>query len=395
MDDKLIPILTGKRQDKKFSFNKASRTALLVVSFFVAIYVFVVSFLSGESVPLTAYWSLVKQNVGWLYIAVLLFIAVVFLETCRYTVLIRMTIKQFKPILAFRTAMIGRFYSAVTPFLNGGQGMQTNVLAQAKTGRASAFSIPFSQVFLKTLVWNLILMFFFIFNKQGITGMKWWAFAGLIVNGIYPVLFFVFSINEKAAKKIIAGLLKAGAYLKLVKNYDSALSASWSFLEDLSISVKNITKNLKGFLLLLLLYAAEFMALMSIPFFLFRSVGESVTYTYMLVSYMYIYLSSLYVPIPGAAGAYEIYFFTMYSGLVTNNMTYWLMLTMRFFTYFFYIICGYVILLVDSVVKRVRGRQKLKSLIAEHTAERPQEEAEIPSEAESLIPKDESQTLLP
>ncbi|MDR2047480.1 MAG: flippase-like domain-containing protein [Clostridiales bacterium] len=368
MKDKLIPLIIGKGPEKKWTLNKASRVALFIVSFFVAGYALFVSLSSGgRVVGLSGFLSAVTANGGWFLIAVLLFLTVILAETARFVILIYATKKTFRPVLAFRTFMIGRFYSAVTPFANGGQGLQARILTDAKLGKAVSFSVPFSQVFLKTLTWNILLLIFFIFNSQEIQGLKWWALAGLVFNGIFPLLFFIFSVNEKAAKRIIAAVLKLGTRVKIVKNYDAFLGGAWSFLEDLSISVKSIVRNLRPFLALLLLYGVEFMAVMSIPYFLFKGAGADVSYNFMLISYMYIYLSTTFLPIPGGAGAYELLFLTMYSALAGDGMAYWLMFTMRFFTYFFYIIGGYIVQLVDSALKYARKRREIRRLIAEHT----------------------------
>jgi uncharacterized protein (TIRG00374 family) len=367
MKDKLIPLIIGKDNEKKWTFNKASRTFLFVVSFFVAGYVLFVSLSSWEGASLSEFLEAIGTNNEYFFVAVLLFLTAVIAETMRFITLIFATKKTFRPLLAFRTAMIGRFYSAVTPFTNGGQSMQTKILGDAKLGKAVSFSVPFAQVFLKTLIWNLLLLFFFVSNPQEATGIKWWALAGLVLNGIFPVLFFVFSVNEKLAKKIITILLKIGTRIKIIKNYEASLSAAWSFLEDLSISVRSIVKNLFAFLILLVLYAAEFFAVMSIPYFLFMSAGEQVEYNFMLISYMYIYLSATVVPIPGAAGAYELLFFATYSVAAKGNMIYWLMFTMRFFTYFYYIAAGYIVQVADYIGKRIRRKKELQKLILEHT----------------------------
>jgi uncharacterized protein (TIRG00374 family) len=366
MKDKLIPLMTGKGQEKKWTFNRASRTFLFVVSFFVAGYVLFVSLSSWEGASLAEFLRTVGTNNEYFFVAVMLFFTAVLAETLRFVVMIFATKKTFRPLLAFRTAMIGRFYSAVTPFTNGGQGLQTKVLGDAKLGKAVSFSIPFAQVFLKTLTWNLLLLFFFISNSQEGTGIKWWALIGLVLNGIFPVLFFVFSVNEKLAKRIITILLKLGMRIKIIKNYEASLSSAWSFLEDLSISVRSIVRNLFAFLVLLILYAAEFFAVMSIPYFLFMSAGEQVEYSFMLISYMYIYLSATIVPTPGAAGAYELLFLATYSSVAQGNMTYWLMFTMRFFTYFYYIAAGYIVQLCDYIAKRARRKKELQRLILEH-----------------------------
>ncbi|MDR2090166.1 MAG: flippase-like domain-containing protein [Clostridiales bacterium] len=375
MKDELIPLITGKNSGKKWTFNKASRTALLIVSFFVAGYAFFVSLSSREGASFSEFLAAVGANGEYFFFALMLFFAAVLSETARFVVLIFATKKTFRPLLAFRTAMIGRFYSAVTPFVNGGQGVQTQVLGEAKMSKAVSFSIPFAQVFLKTLTWNLLILFFFITNSAAAAGIKWWALAGLVLNGVFPVLFFVFSVNEKLAKRIITLALKFGLKVKLIKNYEASLSTAWSFLEDLSISVRSIVRNLFTFLVLLILYAAEFFAVMSIPYFLFMSAGESVEYGFMLVSYMFIYLSASAVPIPGAAGAYELLFLTAYSGAAKGNMTYWLMFTMRFFTYFYYIAAGYAVQLCDYIAKRVRRKMELQRLIAEHAAAEANEES--------------------
>ncbi|MDR1905483.1 MAG: flippase-like domain-containing protein [Clostridiales bacterium] len=374
MDDKLIPLIKGPQ--KKWSITKASRNVLLTVSFFVAGYALIVSLSSDRAGSISEFFSLLSANYGWFLCALALFFAVVLCETARFAVMLYMTKKGFKPLLVFRTAMIGRFYSAVTPFVNGGQGMQAKILNQAKMGRAVSFTIPFAQAFLKTLVWNFLLLLFFIFNNQQVS-VKPWAFVGLIFNGLFPALFFVFSVNEKAAKKILGSALKLGARFKIIKNYDSFLASAWSFLEDLSISVRNIVRNFRGFLLIIILYIAEFTAVMSIPFFLFKSVGEDVTYSFMLISYMYIYLSTTYVPIPGAAGAYELLFYTVYADAVKSDMIYWLMLTMRFFTYFFYIGAGYLVQLFDAISARLKRRRELGKIISEiKTAELNEESIE-------------------
>ncbi|MDR1939856.1 MAG: flippase-like domain-containing protein [Clostridiales bacterium] len=387
MDDKFLPIMTGKTR-KKLSLKKASRTAVLIVSFFVTGYAIAMSLLSAEPVSFGRYLERITEDGKWFFGALLLFAAVVLFETLRFIIMIYMTKKQFRPILAFRTAMIGRFYHAVTPYTNGGQGLQSQVLVAAKFNRATSFSIPFSQVFLKTMVWNLMLLFFFIFNRQGIAELRWLALIGLVFNGFFPVLFFVFSFNERLAKKIISKILKAGARLRLVKNYEFTLSGAYSFLEDLSISVRSIVRNTKYFILLLLLYAAEFMAVMSIPYFMFKSVGEDVTYPFMLISYMYIYLSMTYVPIPGAAGAYEISFFTMYSSSLASGMGYWVLLSVRFFTYFFYILTGYFLLAIDAVTRRVRRKKEVRRLVAEHIA---RQEAEAREKQAAAPPLEEAE----
>jgi uncharacterized protein (TIRG00374 family) len=366
MKDDLIPLMIGKDREKKWTFNKASRTFLLIAGFFVAGYVLFVSLSSWEGAGFNDFLAAIGTNRDYFFIAVMLFLTAVLAETARFVVLIFATKKTFRPILAFRTAMIGRFYSAVTPFVNGGQGLQTKVLGDAKLGKAVSFSIPFAQVFLKTLMWNLLLLCFFIANPREATGIKWWAFAGLVLNGVFPALFFVFSVNEKLAKRIITAALKLGKRIKLIKNYDASLSSAWSFLEDLSLSVRSIVKNVFAFLVLLILYAAEFFAVMSIPYFLFMSAGERVEYGFMLISYMYIYLSATTVPTPGAAGAYELLFLATYADASKNNMIYWLMLAMRFFTYFYYIAAGYIVQFLDYMGKRIRRKRELQRLISEH-----------------------------
>ena len=350
-------------KNKKISTGRATRAVFFILSFFVVGYALFVSLSSGKPIPFREYWALLTgRHYGYFFVAGLLFFAVVLSETGRFTVLIYMTRKELRPLLAFRTVVIGRFYSAVTPFVNGGQSFQTHALYTAKINRAEAFSLPAAQVFLKTVVFSVMLFFFFIFNRQRITAIKGWALIGLIVSCIFPVLFFVFSMNKRLAKKIIEYVLKIFAKLRLIKRYDSALSASLIFLEDLSDTVRKIVRNFKGFTLLLILYAGEFMALMSIPYFLFSGAGEAVSCPFMLVSYMYVYLSSTYVPIPGAAGAYELLFYSMYGGIVRDGVLYWLMLTMRFFTFFFYIIGGYAVQLAGSLIRRFRSKVPSKGL---------------------------------
>ncbi|MDR3293964.1 MAG: flippase-like domain-containing protein [Clostridiales bacterium] len=369
MDQKVIPILIGKKKAKKWNFGMVSRAAVLIVSFFVVGYALTVSLSKGKPDSGGDFFRLLFENSGYSLLLLAVFLGMVLAEVARFTVFLYVNQKKIRPILAVRTVLIGRFYSAITPFLNGGQSFQTNILSKAKVNRVASFSIPSVNVFLKLLIWNFILLLFLIFNKQNIQEIKGWAYAGLVFSWILPILFFIFSLNERLAKKIIAYVLKLGVRIRIVKKYDEALAKSWRVLEDLHLSVSNIIKNLFAFLILVILYAAEFFALMSLPYLLFRAAGETVTYGHMLVSYMYVYLSASYVPTPGAAGAYEVLFFAMYGGTVQSNMLYWLMITIRFFTYFFYIFAGYFCQLIDLIVGRVRRKREMKKILSEHLEE--------------------------
>ena len=60
------------------------------------------------------------------------------------------------------------------------------------------------------------------------------------------------------------------------------------------------------------------------------------------------------IPIPGGSGFAEISFVAMFSLLFREGTVFWALLFWRIFTYYFFIIFGFVVTLIDAFTKKKR-----------------------------------------
>ena len=63
-------------------------------------------------------------------------------------------------------------------------------------------------------------------------------------------------------------------------------------------------------------------------------------------------ISPSYFPIPGGSGMAEVSFAALFSKLFTDGTTFWALILWRVFTYYLFIVIGFIFTLFDSFTKR-------------------------------------------
>ncbi len=265
----------------------------------------------------------------------------------------------------FKIAMIGVYYSALTPFASGGQPMQ--VMHMRRDGVPVGKS---SSVFCaKFIMFEFVICAFFIISL---------IFTGTQFFANYQQVFWLtcigFGINAILALIVILALFSKGKMLllgtrlihflhkiHLVKNPEKRIVSMAESLQDFSISGMLLRSDKKLLIGSGLLTVTQMVVQFSITYCIYRATGLSTHSLFQVISMQaFLYLTVSFVPLPGASVASEGGFYLFFSMFFPSNKMFIAMLIWRFFSYYANIIFGSFFVIYDSIHNLITKRNKLK-----------------------------------
>ncbi len=260
-----------------------------------------------------------------------------------------------------RTAIIGAYYSNITPGASGGQPMQIYYMNKyhVPIGVAtSALSIKLFFTQLGTLVVTFVLWFFnrSFFNQQ-LGGVKGIILVGITINAaVVPVLILAV-VNEKSIKKFFTFLLRLGQKLRLIKNFEKAQEKTYKTLEGFHQSAAHAFSSPRIMFEQALCGTLQMFFYMAIAYGVYKAFGLRGIpwYQIILISYM-VFLSASYMPLPGGSGAQEGGFYLYYKGIFPEGEIGLALLVWRFFTFYFTVILGSLITVITSFKRKKQER---------------------------------------
>ena len=310
------------------------------------------------------------SNINWgIFILVILcYVCFFFLETSKIWILISKTHKKNRPILAFKTATIGRYYDSITPLATGGQAFQIYYMTKRGVSGSDALSITMGKYVLQQVAYVVFSLGVLIYSvasasattSTGTTVVTATSWIGFALSAAVVFLVTLVSINKKLGYKLVSGCLKLLHKMKIVKNYDQQFKKVQKTVGDFQSTMKHYaTKDPKTFVSSLFINFAYYVVRYCLPFLIHASFygfhpelfGQIFVYCVMVD------LSASFFPLPGGTGASELSFSVLFAQLfgIGGNL-FWAMLIWRFFTYYIYIIQGLGVMIYDSV----HGNKKLE-----------------------------------
>ena len=261
---------------------------------------------------------------------------------------------------AFETVALGKYYDSITPTGGGGQPLQMYWLHLNGYSAREAAVIPAVSFITRQLSAVVLALIVFAFWVSFITRqlsavvlalivfvfwprivpdtIRFTAYAGLFFCAIPPCTEIAFSLHPKAIKTLLAWILKLGAKLRLIKDYD----------ETLKKVIDTLTQYQDGFILiaqkkslsagLVALSVLCRFALCSIPFVL-RALGCPASYLRLLCMTVYIYAAITLIPTPGNSGVSEGAFYLVFSEIGSEGI-FWAMLLWRLICYYSLLLIG-------------------------------------------------------
>lgn len=282
-------------------------------------------------------------NKGWLLMAFLCQIINLIIDIYLvYKFTVNMD-KKYKFRYAVRSAMIGQFFSAITPSSSGGQPMQ--VYAMSKQGVDSGTAT--SALMQKFLVYQTVLTIYSLVSIlvridyfNSLNKIVWTlAFTGFLMQAVVIGAILLFSFNRKLTFKIISGLFILLGKLHILKKVDEKIKKIDEQLILFHEGNKELYRDKYMVLRTYVLTAVQLTSMFLIPYCIYRSFylsGQS--FINMICAQSFVTMTSSLVPIPGASGAVEGASSIFLNPFFTEETIKSAIALSRFITYYFTIL---------------------------------------------------------
>ena len=256
--------------------------------------------------------------------------------------------------LSLLVAMIGSFYSCVTPAATGGQPMQVLALSKRKYPAgisSSGLAVKFFTFQLALLSLGGILWIIHPDIVNACAGdAKWVVAAGFFINGLTVAAVLVFAINKNWVRAGISFIILIGYKLRLIRNKEKITARAENALRDFHASVDMLTYHPIQLFHLYLISCLQVMGLMSIAYCVYRAMGLSQhSFGEILTLQFLLYIGASFTPLPGASGAQEGGFYLFFQNVFPADKLVGALLLWRFFSYYFTMILGLLAVMWDSV----------------------------------------------
>lgn len=361
-----------KLAEKKVTKEKTKKKTLwswlfVLLNIAVVAGIFINQFASGEAAGIEELF-LQKANWGYLGIAVLLMVASMILEACKTYHLIWISTHRHRPFLSYKSTALCKYYDSITPMSSGGEPFQIYYLKNRGIRGEVATSIPI----VKSLFWqisnSLIAIIFLVFNSGAYSGKNplviTIAWISVFLNSLALLAIILLSLSKKVGPKIVIVILKIGAKLHIIKNYQLTFRKVMRFVLNYQNCMRSFATNFFTVLLQIFLATAEVLVSLLVPYFVYRTfavnLAEYVSAFDVMTMTIICNMTGLIIPIPGGAGVAEFSFLEMFGGLFASDIKVWALLIWRMLSYYSVIIRGILVTIYDGVY----GNKKSQALVA-------------------------------
>lgn len=258
-------------------------------------------------------------------------------------------------------ALIGFFFSSITPAASGGQPMQIYYMYKDKISVANstlALLINLTSMQIVTISLAIISV---IFNpgvlRKGLIGL---FILGISLNATALLLLFMAIFSKKGLNKLISWTVKIMKKMK-IKNVEEKQEKLENQVKQYQESSTYIKQNKKLILKIIITAYLQFIALYSISYWVYLSFGFSESNIFKVIALQAIlYATVSGIPSPGAVGVSEGGFVLIFKKIYPEVMVSSAMLLNRGINfYLLVIISGAVVILNTLKGKRVEKNDEI------------------------------------
>ncbi|MGX9755704.1 aminohexosyl-hexosyldiradylglycerol biosynthesis protein HexF [Clostridioides difficile] len=311
--------------------------------------------------------SLIKSLKGANPVFILIGFAMMFIYIACEGINIYLGIKALNQKTTFFKCMgyafVGFYFSSITPSASGGQPAQVYYM------KKDDINISYSSlVLLVTVVIHQVVVLaysgiMFVMEREfilnNVRGMNILLIYGVITNVALVVGVIAVIFSKKLVNNFIISITNLLGKLRIIKDVEGSRKVITSQIEEYVKGAQYIKQNPKLVIKILLITIVQITAMFLVPFFVYKAFHLS-TYTVFEIlaiqSLLNIAVSSL--PLPGAVGASENSFMTLFKIFFPGHLLVPAMLLSRGISFYAFVaISGLV-----CIVAHVKSSEKVKSV---------------------------------
>lgn len=256
-------------------------------------------------------------------------------------------------ISSIKYALIGFFFSSITPAASGGQPMQIYYMYKDKISVANstlALLINLSSMQIVTISVALISV---IFNYKYLSKTLIAFFIlGIALNASALALLLIAIFSKKLLNKLVNLIIKIMRKLKIknIEDKQTKLEAELNKYQNSSDYIKN---NKFVILKIILTTYIQFIAFYSISYWVYCSFGlSSHNFIEIVAIQSILYATVSGIPSPGAVGVTEGGYIEIFKTIIPNNLINSAMLLNRGVSFYLLVIISGVITLINMIKKK-------------------------------------------
>lgn len=283
----------------------------------------------------------------WIAAALLSYFTSVFADVLVIYLYIHDEYKQFKIRHSIRSVLLGLFWSGITPSSTGGQPMQVYYMSKHKVdvGYSSSRLLNRFLVYQITMtvmtVIAVILKFSYFQEHMDTPILSTLVTIGFISQTFITLVFVFLAFSKNLTAKAARGIASLLCKIRLIKDKDRLEKSLETQLAKFHSGNRMIFSKPKLVAAAVLLTVVQLIAMFLVPYCIYRSFGlyEASPFD-MVCSQAFVTLISGMIPIPGASGAAEFSFTSLFALFFTPATIKSATLIWRIITYYLSIIVG-------------------------------------------------------
>lgn len=247
-------------------------------------------------------------------------------------------------------ALIGFFFSAITPAASGGQPMQIYYMHKDKISVSNstlALLLNLTSMQIITIGFALVSL---CFNYQYLNGVLIVFFiVGILLNLSALVLLLIAIISKRLSRGMVHFAEKVLKFFR-VKNIDAKKEKLEKELEQYHESAVYIKQNKKIMIKILLTTLVQFFAYYSVTFWTYKALGMNEANILEIISMQSVLFATVSgIPSPGAVGVTEGAFTEIFKNIYPGAMMSSAILLNRGINFYFFVIFSGVVTIVNHI----------------------------------------------
>ena len=328
---------------------KKNRKIIFNLIFFIVLIILTFSILLKDQNILEIFTLMLDANKAYILIAIVCMMLYLALEGVNLKRTLDISSNQkIKFRSAFKYALIGFFFSAITPAASGGQPMQILYMHRDKLPVSSSTLALLMNLCSFQVITISMALVSLIFYRSYLDGVMTAMFIiGILLNSTALALLLIGIFSERLPKWFAKVTVKLLRKLK-VKNIEQKEEKIMNELTKYHGSSKYIKEHKKIIYKILITTLVQIIIYNTIPYWVYRSLGfneASIIQMIALQSILYATVSG--IPLPGAVGVSESGFLSIFKTIFINGTISGAMLINRGISFYLYVIISGIVVIVN------------------------------------------------
>ena len=270
-------------------------------------------------------------------------------------------------------AVVGFFYSAITPSSTGGQPMQMVYMSKDKVPLSASTITMIIELISYQTVTFVLAAFAFIFKYNFIVDKIAFIIPfmifGIVINVIMVAFFVVVLFSEPLAIKIVDSILRFLHKIRIIKNIEEAEEKANKQIDEYKGGITLLKSNPWLLLRVFMTTMVQLTAMYSIVFVVYKAFNQNGASYFNVLALQSIFKISMgSLPLPGAIGISEGGFLQVFKYIFPTSLVTPAMLVSRGLSFYLLLLSTGCTLLISHTVSGIKASRRSKEETNEKTS---------------------------